>query len=54
MGGKYRPPAEEAGTLHSRLRQDPKRSRALSADGAVGAGTLEDLVDRLERPRTPG
>src|SRR5258705_11284948 len=32
--------------------KDPKAVAALSADGAVGAGTLEDFVDRLERPRT--
>src|SRR5258708_17323940 len=31
--------------------KDPKAVAALSADGAVGAGTLEDFVDRLERPR---
>src|SRR5436190_16727263 len=32
--------------------KDPKAVAALAADGAVGAGTLEDFVDKLERPRT--
>src|SRR6202795_683696 len=32
--------------------KDPKALGALAADGAVGAGTLEDFVDKLERPRT--
>src|SRR5881409_2643805 len=31
--------------------KDPKAVAALAADGAVGAGTLEDFVDKLERPR---
>src|SRR5467141_445293 len=32
--------------------KDPNAVAALAADGAVGAGTLEDFVDKLERPRT--
>ncbi len=32
--------------------KDPKAVAALAADGAVGTGTLEDFVDKLERPRT--
>src|SRR6267142_2218552 len=32
--------------------KDPKAVAELAADGAVGAGTLEDFVDKLERPRT--
>src|SRR6478736_2641598 len=32
--------------------KDPKAVVALAADGAVGAGTLEDFVDKLQRPRT--
>src|SRR5256885_16427938 len=32
--------------------RDPKAVAALAAEGAVGAGTLEDFVDKLERPRT--
>src|SRR5258705_12573789 len=32
--------------------KDPKAVAGLVADGAVGAGTLEDFVDKLERPRT--
>src|SRR2546430_12169755 len=32
--------------------KDPKAVAALAADGAVGAGTLEDFVDKLERRRT--
>ena len=31
---------------------DPKGVAGLAADGAVSAGTLEDFVDKLERPRT--
>src|SRR5437879_9151932 len=31
--------------------KDPKAVAALAAEGAVGAGTLEDFVDKLERPR---
>src|SRR5258707_12747441 len=30
----------------------PKAVAALAADGAAGASTLEDFVDKLERPRT--
>jgi 6-phosphogluconate dehydrogenase len=32
--------------------KDAKAVAALAAEGAVGAGTLEDFVDKLERPRT--
>src|SRR5258705_11246325 len=32
--------------------KNPKAVAGLAADGAVGAGTLEDFVDKLERPRT--
>src|SRR5438270_4695641 len=32
--------------------KDPKAVAALAADGAAGTSTLEDFVDRLERPRT--
>src|SRR3954452_873389 len=32
--------------------KDPKAVAALAADGAAGAGALEDFVGRLERPRT--
>ncbi len=32
--------------------KDPKAVAALAADGAAGASTLEDFVDKLERPRT--
>src|SRR3981189_3213014 len=32
--------------------KDPKAVAALGADGAVGAGILEDFVSKLERPRT--
>ena len=32
--------------------KDPKAVAALAADGAVGAGALEDFVGKLERPRT--
>src|SRR5258707_3439892 len=32
--------------------KDPNAVAALAADGAVGAGTLEDFVDKLQRPRT--
>src|SRR3978361_2506167 len=31
--------------------KDPKAVTALAADGAVGAGALEDFVGKLERPR---
>src|SRR3981189_2828741 len=32
--------------------KDPKAVAALGADGAVGAGALEEFVSKLERPRT--
>ena len=32
--------------------QDPKAVAAIAADGAVGAKALEDLVNKLEKPRT--
>ena len=32
--------------------KDPKAVAALAADGAVGAGSLEDFVAKLEKPRT--
>src|ERR1700686_5711693 len=32
--------------------KDPKAVAALAADGAVGAGSLEDFVSKLEKPRT--
>src|ERR1700680_2932734 len=32
--------------------KDPKAVAALGADGAVGAGALEEFVNKLERPRT--
>jgi len=32
--------------------KDPKAVAAIAADGAVGAGALEDFVSKLERPRT--
>src|SRR4051794_28165967 len=32
--------------------KDPKAVAALVAEGAVGAGSLEDFVSKLERPRT--
>src|SRR6202163_2012737 len=32
--------------------KDAKAVAAIAAEGAIGAGTLEDFVDRLERPRT--
>ena len=32
--------------------KDPKAVAALAAGGALGAGTLEDFVSKLERPRT--
>src|SRR5258707_7632084 len=31
--------------------KDPKAVAALGADGAVGAGALEEFVSKLERPR---
>src|SRR3979411_3224175 len=32
--------------------KDPKAVAAIAADGAVGSGTLEDFVKKLEKPRT--
>src|SRR5260370_31708067 len=32
--------------------KDPKAVAAIAADGALGAGALEDFVSKLERPRT--
>src|ERR1700722_14916464 len=32
--------------------KDPKAVAAIGADGAVGAGALEDFVKKLEKPRT--
>jgi len=32
--------------------KDPKAVAALGADGAVGAGALEEFVSKLEKPRT--
>src|SRR6202162_5293326 len=32
--------------------KDAKAVGALAADGAVGSGTLEDFVKKLEKPRT--
>src|ERR1700761_1288975 len=32
--------------------KDPKAVAAIGADGAVGAGALEDFVSKLEKPRT--
>src|ERR1700738_281661 len=32
--------------------KDPKAVAAIAADGAIGAGALEDFVSKLERPRT--
>src|SRR5258705_12644090 len=32
--------------------KDPKAVASIAADGAAGAGALEDFVDKLERPRT--
>src|SRR6201989_2170735 len=32
--------------------KDPKAVPAIGADGAVGAGALEDFVSKLEKPRT--
>src|ERR1700750_1076323 len=32
--------------------KDPKAVAAIGADGAVGAGALEDFVAKLEKPRT--
>src|SRR5258705_13440061 len=32
--------------------KDPKSVAAIAADGAVGAGALEDFVSKLEKPRT--
>src|SRR6202051_3851352 len=32
--------------------KDPKAVSAITADGAVGAGTLQEFVDKLEKPRT--
>src|SRR5579864_6475721 len=31
--------------------RDPKAVQALTADGAVGAGGLEEFVSKLEKPR---
>src|SRR3954470_23881724 len=32
--------------------KDPKAVEALAAEGAVGAGALEEFVKKLEKPRT--
>src|SRR6201994_919753 len=32
--------------------KDPKAVAAIGADGAVGAGALEEFVSKLEKPRT--
>src|SRR5260221_4964090 len=32
--------------------KDPKAVAAIAADGALGAGALEDFVKKLEKPRT--
>src|ERR1700732_4134960 len=32
--------------------KDPKAVAAIAADGALGGGTLEDFVKKLEKPRT--
>jgi len=32
--------------------KDPKAVAALAAEGALGAGTLEEFVAKLEKPRT--
>ena len=32
--------------------KDPKAVAAIAADGALGAGALEDFVKKLQKPRT--
>src|SRR3981189_2640081 len=52
MGGKIARRLLKQGHATVVYDKDPKAVAAIAADGAVGAGTLEDFVSKLERPRT--